>query len=161
MKELERRRARNSRVFECQYQGNPVPGEGDLIKAEWLQHYVTTPQHFQKVVCGLDAAAKTGVRHDYSAIVRFGATQAGFFVLDVWRDKVEFPALLRRVESLAGEDPAPTAFYVEDTSNAVALISTAAESNDAADYSRRREGSKESRVEGITGTLEAKRVFLR
>lgn len=159
--ELEARRvAMGSRAFECAFQGNPVPAEGNLIKAEWLQRYDVTPVHFTKVVCWLDAAAKTGVRNDYSAIVKLGVTKNAYFVLDVWRGKVEFPALLRRVDALKDEDPAPSTIYVEDTSNAVALIQAVKSSTRMPIVPVAAKGSKESRAEGVTGILEAKKVFL-
>jgi predicted phage terminase large subunit-like protein len=159
--ELELQRvAMGSRAFQCAFQGNPVPAEGNLIKAEWLQRYDVAPKDFTKVVCALDAAAKTGVRNDYSAIVKIGVTETGFYVLDVWRDKVEFPALVRRIKHLEGEDPKPTTIYIEDTSNAVALIQELKQETRMPVVPVSAKGSKESRVEGITGTLEAKRVFL-
>ena len=74
------------------FRPTPCRFEGNLIKAEWLQRYDEPPTEFTKVVCGLDAAAKTGVSNDYSALVKIGVTQNAFFVLDVWRGKVEFPA---------------------------------------------------------------------
>jgi predicted phage terminase large subunit-like protein len=149
-----------SRPFECQFQGNPISVEGNLIKAEWLQRYDVLPKEFTKVVCALDAAAKTGVRNDYSAIVKIGVTQTGYYVLDVWRDKVGFPALMRRMEHLQSEDPRPSAIYVEGASNGVALIQQLTEETALPIIPIVPKGSKESRVEGITGTLEAKRVFL-
>ena len=81
-------------------------------------------------------------------------------MLDVWRDKVEFPALLRRIKHLEVEHPAPSVIYVEDTSNAVALIQQLRQETALPVVPISAKGSKESRVEGITGTLEAKRVFL-
>jgi phage terminase large subunit-like protein len=54
--------------------------------------------------------------------VKLGVTKNAFYVLDVWRAKVKFPALLRRVKMLSDEDPKPSAIYVEEASNAVALI---------------------------------------
>ena len=152
--------AMGSRAFTCAFQGDPVPAEGNLIKAEWLQRYDKAPVTFEKVICTLDAAAKTGVRNDYSAIVKLGVTKNEFFVLDVWRAKVEFPALLRRVGRLADEDPAPTTIYVEDTSNATALIQALKAETTLPVVPVQAKGSKESRIEGITGTLEAKKVFL-
>ncbi len=95
--------------------------KGNFIKAEWLQRYDIVPA-FTRVVCALDAAAKTGVRNDYSAIVKIGMTRNEYYVLDVWRDRVEFPSLMRRVKDLEREDPEPSKIYVEDTSNATALI---------------------------------------
>jgi predicted phage terminase large subunit-like protein len=118
------------------------------------------PTHFMKVVSWLDAAAKTGVRNDYSAIVKIGVTKNAFFVLDVWRGKVEFPALLRRVDALKDEDPAPSTIYVEDTSNAVALIQAVKSETRMPIVAVQAKGSKESRAEGVTGILEAKKVFL-
>jgi len=57
LEELERKKvAMGSRAFVCAFQGNPVPAEGNLIKAEWLQRYDTAPTEFEKVVCALDAA---------------------------------------------------------------------------------------------------------
>jgi predicted phage terminase large subunit-like protein len=159
---LEKRRvAMGSRAFQCAFQGNPIPAEGNLIKAEWLQRYDVAPNGFKKVICALDAAAKTGIRHDYSAIVKLGVTETGYYVLDVWRDKVEFPALMRRVKHLEDEDPRPSSIYVEDTSNAVALIQQLRDETRLPIVPVSAKGSsKESRVEAITGTLEAKRVFL-
>ena len=60
-----RKREMGTRAYECQFQQNPVPLEGNLIKAEWLQRYDQPPTEFTKVVCALDAAAKTGVSNDY------------------------------------------------------------------------------------------------
>jgi len=161
LEELERQRvAMGSRAFVCAFQGNPVPAEGNLIKAEWLQRYDRPPAEFEKVVCALDAAAKTGVRNDYSAIVKLGVTKNAYYVLDVWRAKVEFPALLRRVGMLKGESPAPSTIYVEDTSNATALIQALKAETTLPIVPVAAKGSKESRIEGITGVLEAKKVYL-
>jgi predicted phage terminase large subunit-like protein len=159
--ELQRQRiAMGSRAFETAFQGNPVPAEGNLIKAEWLQRYDVAPTQFTKVVCALDAAAKTGVRNDASAIVKLGVTKNAYFVLDVWAAKVEFPALIRRVDALKDEWPAPSAVYCEDASNATALIQAMKNETRSPIVPVTAKGSKESRVEGITGLLEAHRVFL-
>ncbi|HEY6486287.1 MAG TPA: phage terminase large subunit [Candidatus Cybelea sp.] len=159
--ELERQRiAMGPRAFVCAFQGNPVPAEGNLIKAEWLQRYDKPPTEFKRVVCALDAAAKTGVRNDYSAIVTLGVTENEFFILDVWRAKVEFPGLIRRVERLRDYEPQPSAIYVEDTSNATALIQALRAETTMPIVPVTAKGSKESRIEGITGILEAKKVRL-
>lgn len=158
--ELQRRRASNSRMFECQYQGNPIPLEGNLIRREWLQRYTKAPTEFHRVVVAIDAAAKTGVRNDYSVILKLGVTHNAFYVLDVWRSKVDFPTLLRRVRDLEIESPAPSTIYVEDTSNAVAMIQALREESRLPIVAVSAKGSKESRVEGITGVLEAKRLYL-
>jgi predicted phage terminase large subunit-like protein len=159
--ELERQKiAMGSRAFECAFQGNPIPAEGNLIRAEWLQRYNEPPTEFAKIVCALDAAAKVGVANDYSALVKIGVAKGAFYVLDVWRAKVEFPALIRRVAALGDETPKPSAIYVEDASNATALIQALKRDAHLPIVPVAAKGSKMSRVEGITGTLEAKKVFL-
>lgn len=159
--ELERQRvAMGSRAFETAFQGNPVPLEGNLIKAEWLQRYDAAPAAFEKVVCGIDAAAKTGISNDYSAIVKIGVSRNSFYVVDVWRAKVEFPALLRRVAALNDETPKPSAVYVEDASNAVGMIQVLRDETLLPIVPVKATASKIARVEAVTGTLEAKRVFL-
>jgi predicted phage terminase large subunit-like protein len=159
--ELEaRKREMGTRAYECQFQQNPIPLEGNLIRREWLQYVDQPPTEFTKVVCALDAAAKTGVANDYSAIVKIGVTKNGYYVLSADHFKVEFPALLRRVAALGDEDPKPSTIYVEDASNATALIQAFKAETRIPIVPVVAKGSKISRVEGITGILEAKKVFL-
>jgi predicted phage terminase large subunit-like protein len=67
---------------------------------------------------------------------------------------------LRRVSFLPSETPPPSKIYVEDTSNATALIQALKQKTTLPIIPVAAKGSKESRVEGVTGTLEAKKVFL-
>ena len=110
-----------SRHFAAQYQGAPMSDGGNVIKSEWFQRYDERPERFQKVVAALDAASKTGVRNDYSAIVTLGVTQNAYYVLDVVRKRVEYPELLRMVK-MAFEKHNPSRLFAEDTSNAIAMI---------------------------------------
>lgn len=155
----ERKAAMGTRAFETQFLGRPVPIEGALIKTEWLKRYDRVPEHFDKVVMALDSAAKTGVSNDYSAICVLGVTGNAAYVLDVIRRKVEFPDLIKLVLS-AYEKWKPSAIYIEDTSNAVALLQVLKNDTHLPVIARKPVGSKISRVEGISGTLEAGRVIL-
>jgi predicted phage terminase large subunit-like protein len=150
-----------SRSFAALYQQRPVPAEGHVFKTAWFENrYTELPSHFTKIVCWLDAAAKTGVRNDYSAIVKIGVSNNAYFILDVWRDRVEFPGLIRRVGMLPDEELAPSTIYVEDTSNAVALIQAVKSETHMPIVAVPAKGSKESRAEGVTGVCEAQKVFL-
>ena len=149
------------RMFETAFQGNPMPLEGNLFKTEWFaQRYDVAPTNLTKVICALDSAAKTGAKNDYSVILKLGVTKNAFYVLDVWRAKVEFPALLRRCDALRDEDPAPSAVYVEDTSNATALIQAMESETRAPIVAVTVKGSKEVRAESVTGICEAQKVLL-
>ncbi len=153
-----RKRSMGSRWFECQFQQNPLPTEGNIVKGAWLQRYEKAPESFDKVVCALDAASKTGVSNDYSAIVVLGARPDGFFVLDVLRRKVEYPELLRMVQATYSQHN-PSAIYVEDASAGTQLIQNLRRESSLPIVPVKALGSKVSRVEGITGLLESGRVF--
>ena len=155
----ERKREMGTRAYECQFQQNPVPLEGNLIKAEWFQRYDQPPESFRKVVVGIDAAAKTGIHNDESCIVKLGVTGNAFFLLDCWTARVEFPDLLKRVVALEDETPKCSAIYVEDASNATAMLQVLKQSTRLPVIGVTAKGSKLSRVEACTGVFEAKKVF--
>lgn len=147
------------RHFAAQYQGAPMNSGGNIIKGEWFQRYDEQPERFRTIVAALDAASKTGVRNDYSAIVTIGATKEAFYVLDVVRRRVEFPELLRMVHT-AHEKHKPSRIYVEDASSGVALIQQLKSELHLPIVPVKPIGSKESRVEAVSGTIEAGKVFL-
>lgn len=160
LRQLERiKREMGSHAFAAQYLCNPLPMEGGLIKATWLTHCNSVPETFAKKILALDAAAKTGVGNDFSAIVCLGVTDSKFYVLDVWRRRVEYPDLIRAVASKF-EEHSPLAIYVEDTSNAIALIQQLRRNSALPVVPVKTHGSKMSRIEGITGVLEAGKVLL-
>ena len=158
--ELEsRKRSMGSRWFACQFQQSPVPSEGNIVKGAWLKRYEKAPEAFEKVVMALDAAAKTGIANDYSALAVLGVRKDGFYLLDVLRKKVEYPELVRLVRA-AYDAHSPSAVYVEDASAGVALIQELKRESRLPIVPVKALGSKISRVEGITGMLESGRVFL-
>ena len=64
----ELRREIGSRVFAAQYQQNPTPPEGNMIKAAWLGRYDRVPERdtFQRVVLSCDPAGKAAAHNDYT-----------------------------------------------------------------------------------------------
>jgi len=157
----QRKIAMGSRAFETQFQGRPVPLEGNLIKASWFPRYeaMPEPQSFKKVVMALDAAVKMGVSNDYTAVAIIGVTESEFYLLDVVRKKVEFPELLRMCVSVK-EQWGASAVYVEDASSGQALIQTLKTQSHLPIIPVKANASKIARVEGVTGTLEAGKVRL-
>jgi len=158
--DLENRRlSMGSRAFESQFQQRPLPAQGALIRAQWLGSRYQHPPEFEKIVSALDAAAKTGVSNDFSVIVTIGVTATEFFVLEVVRRRVEYPELLRMAVEVF-EKHHPSALYVEDTSNAIALVQELRRTCSLPVVPVKPAGSKIARVEAITGTLEAGRLRL-
>ncbi len=151
----------SSKSFSALYQQAPTPQDGLIIRHEWLKFYKPNelPDHFDKVVCGLDAAAKTGIANDHSALITVGVTENRYYVIDLALRRVEFPEL-RRMTVAAYEKHSPSAIYIEDTSNATALIQELRRESRLPVVAVQARGSKISRVEGTSGCYESGRVFI-
>jgi predicted phage terminase large subunit-like protein len=80
-------RDRGSHVFAAQYQQDPVPPDGNLIKADWLKRYdpVDDPNQFERIILTCDPAGKAGPRNDYTAMVVAGMINNRLHILEVAR----------------------------------------------------------------------------
>jgi hypothetical protein len=67
-----------SRVFAAQYQQNPTPPDGNMIKAAWLPRYQSCLDRarYRRVILTCDPAGKAGPRNDYTAITIVGVAAA-------------------------------------------------------------------------------------
>jgi hypothetical protein len=111
----EMKRNMGSRIFAAQYQQNPTPPDGNMIKAAWLGRYdrVTERNSFQRVVLSCDPAGKAGAHNDYTAITIVGVQKQALHVLHVsrghWgvlqmRDQIVALAALWQVDLVLVED---------------------------------------------------------
>jgi predicted phage terminase large subunit-like protein len=155
----ERRQIMGARAFESQFQQNPLPAGGDLFRAEWLQHRYDRAPEDLSVIMALDAASKTGIANDYSAIAVLGSNKTHHYLLDMIRRKVDFPEL-RRMVIAAFEQWHPSTIYIEDAANAVGLIQELKRETRLPIVAETPKGSKISRMEAQTGLFEAGNVLL-
>jgi phage terminase large subunit-like protein len=113
-----------SRVFAAQYQQNPLPPEGNLIKASYLARrydFSANERKFQRVVLACDPAGKAGLHNDYTAIVICGYDRNPIHVLHVSRGHWTVLQMRDRIQELA-RDRAVDTVIVEDTSSGMGLI---------------------------------------
>lgn len=96
--------------FSAQYQQSPVPREGNIIKRAWLIPYDTAPARGPgvRIVQSWDIATTTDERNDYSVCTTWAIKQKLFYLLDVWRQRVEFPDLRRKIVNHARNYEAQT-----------------------------------------------------
>ena len=82
-----------SHAFAAQYLQKPAPAEGSLIKKEWLRRYQTAPLNDRShtIVQSWDTASKAGTMNDYSVCVTLLVKDRHLYVLDVYRQRLEFP----------------------------------------------------------------------
>ena len=147
-----------SRAFTSLYQGEPTVAEGNIIKREWWQYYKEIPI-FNRVVHSWDTAFKDGAQNDFSVCTVWGEAQNGFYLLDVWRGKVEFPELKRVAISLAERDK-PAAVVVEDKASGQSLIQELQRNTRLPVTPFKVDRDKVARVESVTPLIEAGRVLL-
>jgi predicted phage terminase large subunit-like protein len=112
-----------SQTFEAQYQQNPVPAEGNLIKSDWLRRFAARDAAgpFTELVQSWDTASKLGTANDYSVVTTWGIRQNDYYLLDLHRGRWEFPNLLRTAVAQAERHKVKTVL-VEDENSGAALI---------------------------------------
>src|SRR5215469_13499727 len=112
-----------SRVFAAQYQQNPTPADGNMIKAAWLGRYDTAPdrQSFERVVLSCDPAGKAGIHNDYTAIAVVGVQKQALHVLEVSRGHWTVMKMREQIIALAAEWRVDLVI-VEDTSSGMGLV---------------------------------------
>jgi phage terminase large subunit-like protein len=104
------------------YQQRPVAAEGAIFKRNWWQLFAQTLAiPFSRIVQSWDTAFKKGAENDFSVCTTWGVAENGYYLLHLWRDRVEFPELKRVLAALADQWK-PRAILVEDKASGQSLI---------------------------------------
>jgi hypothetical protein len=117
------RRGMTEYNFAAQYQQDPQPPSGVIVKRDWLKFYTPEekPDRFDQVFQAWDTAVKNTELADYSVCTTWGVKSRKLYLLDVFRRKVEFPDLKRAVRQQA-ELHEPQTVLIEDKSSGSSLI---------------------------------------
>jgi predicted phage terminase large subunit-like protein len=109
--------------FAGQYQQSPAPLGGGLVKAEWFKRYRHSelPDRFDRIVQSWDTANKATELSDFSVCTTWGVKGKELFLLAVFRQKLEYPALKRAVREQLGLFKA-TVVLIEDKASGTQLI---------------------------------------
>jgi predicted phage terminase large subunit-like protein len=120
----ELRRQIGSDLFSAQYQQAPIPPGGAMIKRHWIRRYSHPPDPSRDafIVQSWDTAAKGGPDNDWSVCTTWLLTNdCQWYLLDVWRGRVDYPALKMKVRELAERWQAHQVL-VEESGTAIGLI---------------------------------------
>ena len=111
--------------FSAQYQQAPAPPGGAMIKRRWVRRYgdeLPAPAEQLMTVQSWDTASKGGPDNDWSVCTTWILTRRKrWYLLDVWRRRVDYPALKAAVRSLAKQWSARRVL-VEDAVTGTALV---------------------------------------
>jgi predicted phage terminase large subunit-like protein len=80
-----------------QLQQRPSPAAGGIIKREWLKYYKELP-YVKRYTWSWDTAIKKGQENDYSVGGLWAECENGHYLVEIWRDRAEYPELRKQVE---------------------------------------------------------------
>jgi predicted phage terminase large subunit-like protein len=112
-----------SDAFSAQYQQMPVPPGGAMIKRHWIKRYVELPPRERSLILqSWDTASKGGPQNDFSVCTTwFISRDRRWYLIDVWRKRVDYPHLKAAVRTLASRHAA-NRVLVEDAGAGISLV---------------------------------------
>jgi predicted phage terminase large subunit-like protein len=142
--------------FTAQYQQNPQPPSGIIVKREWLRFYGSNdlPGKFDQIVQSWDTANKDSELANFSVCTTWGLKDQRMYLIDVFRRKLNFPELKRFVRELASLHHADVVL-IEDKASGTSLIQELrADGFSKAQAAPALEGDKIMRLHGQTAKIE-------
>jgi predicted phage terminase large subunit-like protein len=149
-----------SYAFAAQYQQQPAPAGGGLIKKAWFGEYDVAPTKTSGdlVIQSWDTASKSGELNDYSVCTTWLKRDGRLYLLSVLRRRFEFPDLLRAVKSMYWNWNADE-LIIEDKGSGTSLIQQLRK-DQIYPRAENPELDKIYRMVGETAIMEAGGVFL-
>jgi predicted phage terminase large subunit-like protein len=149
-------------AFNAQYLQEPLPPTGNMLKDCWLRYVdvFSVPQPGDQIVQSWDTAMKAGDSNDYSVCETFRVRNKNeYYLIDVFRDRLEFPELVRKVIEMACRFQAK-AVLIEDRVSGTSLIQEARRRGFQRVIGIEPSADKQSRMMAQTPKLEAGSLIL-
>jgi predicted phage terminase large subunit-like protein len=150
-------------VFSAQYQQNPVAPEGNMIRMEWFGSYDHPPvrHEFLKVVQSWDTGMTSASTSDYSVCTTWGFERERYkwYLLDVFRERLDFPDLKRAVIRLRRQHSADIVL-IEHAGSGISLNQELRVSGPFHPIMIRPVACKEERFNGCLAEVESGNLLL-
>ena len=140
------------------FQQRPSHEGGSVFRDQWWG-FEKSVEKGDRVFQFWDTAFRTGEQNDYSVCCTMTTTPNGYAVLDVWRNRVEYPDLLRAKQTQA-KDHNPSVIFVEDAASGQSVVQSLRRETRLPVLPVKPIGDKELRANKVTGTVEAHKVML-
>lgn len=115
-------RQREPYVFSAQYQQNPMPRDGGIVKAEWLKYYASgSLSNLDRIIQSWDTANKDGEENSFNVCTTWAVNDRQFYLLHVFREQMLFDRLKSNAERLARQY-GPTTIVIEPQATGAALL---------------------------------------
>ena len=113
-------------VWLCQYQQEPIKDGGNLIKSEWFKRYIQEPKTFNNVFITCDTAYSIKTTADNSVFSLWGILDNNLYLLDLYKNKMEFPTLRRELQNFYLKSKNKfsnlSTIYIEDKASGQSLL---------------------------------------
>ena len=150
-----------SDAFSAQFQQMPAPPGGAMIKRSWIMRYAELPPPDQRrlVLQSWDTASKGGPENDWSVCMTWiVGRDRRWYLADVWRRRVDYPALRIAVQTLSATWQARRVL-MEDAGAGTALVQEL-RGKVPGFIAVRPQGDKASRMAVASARFEAGEIFL-
>jgi predicted phage terminase large subunit-like protein len=150
--------------FSAQYQQRPVPAEGNFIQRHWFRFVDRPPEQRpgDRVVQSWDVAMMTGEGNDYSVCTTWLMVGSDYYLIDVFRDRLSYPDLRRKVAALAARYGAER-ILIENAGPGTSLLQDLRRDPPPGmpyPIGQNPEGSKQYRMNAESAKIEADHVHL-
>ena len=152
-----------SDAFYAQYQQMPVPPGGAMIKRDWIERYDELPPEQDRLLIlqSWDTASKGGPENDFSVCTTWLVTRGvrRWYLIDVWRKRVDYPELKVAVQRLAAKYKAKRVL-VEDSGTGTSLVQELRRGKVSGIVAVKPGHDKGSRMAVVSAKFESGQVFL-
>jgi predicted phage terminase large subunit-like protein len=150
--------------FAAQYQQEPIAAGGNIIKWHWFIAYDEPPRWEQgdKLIVSWDTAMSAGELCDYSACVILQVKGEHAYILDVVRQRLDYPDLKRKIIEVHNRWRHVTSNYallIENKGSGMSLIQDLGREGIRA-IEAKPEGDKIMRMNAHTARIEAGYVHI-
>jgi predicted phage terminase large subunit-like protein len=150
--------------YAAQYQQNPVPLDGEIIRWQWFQSYDACPDRIpnDRIVQSWDTASKANQLNDYSVCTTWLAQNSRYYLRDVLREKLDYPSLKRRVLDHSIKHNA-NCVLIEDKGSGTSLVQDISQDNTYGipnPIGVTPEGDKVTRMSAQSAKIEGGQVYL-
>lgn len=154
------RRSIGEMNFAGQYQQSPAPAGGGLIKLDWLKRFdIDAPPKFDQILQSWDTGNKATNLSDYSVCTTWGMKYPESYLLEVYRERVNYPDLKHAVAQQATKWR-PTTILIEDKGSGMQLIQELRREGVRNVMGYTPKGDKVVRLHAQTGAMEGGFVYV-
>jgi len=111
-------------LFDAMYQQNPSSTDSQIFKRDWWQYFKKENlPDFGAVIQSWDCGYIKTAKSSYSVCATIGATDEKYFIVDIFRARLEFPELIKAVKVNYAKHH-PNLILIESEAAGISLIQT-------------------------------------